>query len=59
MFDRFTQIAEQPYLYQTVDYIRAGYRRSVSGADSIYYRINGEIVEVMAILRQQDTEDWL
>lgn len=43
MLDRFALIAEQPYLYQTVDYIRAGYRRSVYGADSIYYRINGGI----------------
>ena len=53
------QIAEQPYLYQAVDYIRAGYRRSVYGTDSIYYRINGDIVEIMAILSHQDTEDWL
>lgn len=59
MLDRFTQIAEQPYLYQAVDYIRAGYRRSVYGTDSIYYRINGGIVEIMAILGYQDTEDWL
>ena len=59
MLDRFAQIAEQPYLYQTVDNIRAGYRRSVYGTDSIYYRINGNIVEIMAILGHQDTEDWL
>jgi toxin ParE1/3/4 len=59
MLDRFAQIAEQPYLYQAVDYIRAGYRRSVYGTDSIYYRINGGIVEIMAILGYQDTEDWL
>jgi toxin ParE1/3/4 len=59
ILDRFVQIAEQPYLYQAVDYIRAGYRRSVYGTDSIYYRINGDIVEIMAILSHQDTEDWL
>lgn len=59
MLDRFAQIAEQPYLYQAVDYIRAGYRRSVYGTDSIYYRINGGIIEIMAILGYQDTEDWL
>ncbi|NJA05137.1 type II toxin-antitoxin system RelE/ParE family toxin [Methylococcaceae bacterium WWC4] len=59
MLDRFAQIAEQPYLYQAVDSIRAGYRRSVYGTDSIYYRINGGIVEIMAILGHQDTEDWL
>lgn len=59
MLDRFAQIAEQPYLYQAVDDIRAGYRRSVYGTDSIYYRINGGIVEIMAILGHQNTEGWL
>ncbi|MDO9239886.1 MAG: type II toxin-antitoxin system RelE/ParE family toxin [Methylicorpusculum sp.] len=59
MLDRFALIAEQPYLYQAIDSIRAGYRRSVYGTDSIYYRINGDIVEIMAIIGYQDTEDWL
>ena len=31
-FDRFEQLAEQPYLYQAVDYIREGYRRSAYAA---------------------------
>ena len=35
-FKRFEQLAEQPYLYQAVDDIRVGYRRSVCGVDSIY-----------------------
>jgi toxin ParE1/3/4 len=59
MLNRFAQIAEQPYHYQAVDAIRAGYRRSVYGSDSIYYRINGDVVEIMAILSHQDTESWL
>lgn len=59
LLDRFALIAEQPYLYQAVDDIRAGYRRSVYGTDSIYYRINGGIVEIMAILGYQAPEDWL
>lgn len=41
-FDRFEQLAEQPLLYQAVDDIREGYRRSVCGVDSIYYRIDGK-----------------
>ena len=36
-FDRFEIIAEQPLLYQAIDDIREGYRRSVCGVDSIYY----------------------
>lgn len=58
-FDRFDEIADQPYLYQAVDDIRPGYRRSVCGVESIYYRVDGEDVEIMAILGQQDIEQWL
>ena len=54
-FDRFEQIAEQPLLYPPAESIRQGYRRSVCGVDSIYYRINGTTVEIMAIIGQQDT----
>jgi len=59
LFDRFEQIAEQPFLYPAVDDIREGYRRSVCGADSIYYRVEGETVEIMAIIGRQDLEEWL
>ncbi len=58
-FARFEQLAEQPYLYQAVDDIREGYRRSVCGVDSIYYRVDGETVEIMGILGQQDLDEWL
>ena len=58
-FDRFEEIAEQPYLYQAVDYIREGYRRSVCGTDSIYYRVEGDTVEIMNILGRQDTSETL
>ena len=40
-FERFEQLAEKPLLYQAVDDILPGYRRSVCGSDSIYYRIDG------------------
>ncbi len=58
-FERFEQLAKQPLLYPVVDNIRKGYRRCVCGADSIYYRINGETVEIMAIIGQQDANEWL
>jgi len=57
-FDHFEQLAEQPLLYPATD-IRAGYRQSVCGADSVYYRIDGETVEIMAIIGQQDANKWL
>ena len=58
-FDRFDQLAEQPHLYQAVDDIREGYRRSICGVDSIYYRIDGDTVEIMCILGQQDVDEWI
>jgi toxin ParE1/3/4 len=59
LFDRFEQLAQQPYLYQPVDYIRKGYRRSVCGVDNIYYRIEDNTVEIMNILGNQDTSEAL
>ena len=58
-FDRFEQLAEQPYLYQAVDDIREGYRRSVCGVDNIYFRVDGDTVVIMSILGQQDVDGWL
>ena len=58
-FDRFEQLAEQPFLYQAVEDIREGYRRSVCGVDSIYYRIDGGTVEIMSILGLQDADEWM
>ena len=58
-FERFEQLSEKPLHYQAVDDILPGYRRSVCGSDSIYYRIEGETVEIMAIIGQQDLEEWI
>ena len=59
LFDRFEQLSKQPYSYQAVNEICEGYRRSVCGVDSIYYRVNNDTVEIMSILGQQDVEDWI
>jgi toxin ParE1/3/4 len=53
-FDSFELIAERPLSFESVDYIKPGYRRCVCGVDSIYFRINGELVEIMAIIGRQD-----
>lgn len=55
----FDTLAAEPLLYTAVDHIRPGYRRSVCGKHSIYYRVNGEIVEIMAIIRMQEIEGRL
>lgn len=56
-FEYFEIIAQRPLAFESVDYIRKGYRRCVCGSDSIYYRINGDIVEIMAIIRMQDMKN--
>ena len=59
LLERFERIAEQPLLYPPVDHMRAGYRRSVCGRDSVFYRIIGEEVEIMAVIGRQDIDNWL
>ena len=59
MIERFQQIADDPLLYPAVNDIRDGYRRSVCGRDSIYYRIDNDEVEIVAIIGRQDLDEWL
>lgn len=56
-FEYFDLIAEQPFTFESVDYIKSGYRRCACGADSIYYRIENETVEIMTIIGRQDLEN--
>lgn len=53
-FEHFDLIAERPFSFEAVDYIKNGYRRCPCGVDSIYYRINENVVEIMAIIGRQD-----
>ena len=58
-FDYFEIIAQRPFSFESVDYIRKGYRRCVCGVDSIYYRIENEVIEIMAIIGRQDIDNIL
>lgn len=53
-FDYFEIIAERPFSFEAVDFIKPGYRRCVCGIDSIYFRNGGDSVEIMAIIGRQD-----
>lgn len=53
-FEYFDIIAQRPMSFESVDFIKMGYRRCVCGVDSIYYRVNGNIVEIMTIIGRQD-----
>ena len=58
-FEYFEIISERPYSFESVDYIRNGYRRCVCGVDSIYYRLVNDTVEIMTIIGRQDLDEAL
>jgi toxin ParE1/3/4 len=58
-FEYFDIIAQRPFSFESVDYIKKGYRRCVCGVDSIYYRIENRTVEIMAIIGRQDLNSIL
>ena len=58
-FEYFDIIAQRPFSFESVDFIKKGYRRCVCGSDSIYYRLNEDIVEIMAIVGRQDLKNIL
>ncbi len=57
LLTRFERICEQPTMYPTVDHIKAGYRRSVYEKHSIFYVIDGDAVEVRAVVKRQNILD--
>lgn len=56
-FDCFDDITTRPFSFESVDYIKYGYRRCVCGVDSIYFKINKGVVEIMAIIGKQDLDN--
>jgi len=58
-FTTFERIAETPLSFPNVDHIRPGYRRAVSGVDTIYFRQRDDTIEIMAILGGQQSDLWL
>jgi toxin ParE1/3/4 len=53
-FEYFDIIAERPESFEAVDFIKPGYRSCVFGIDSIYFKMNEDIIEIMAIIGRQD-----
>jgi len=58
-FEYFELIAQQPFSFESADFVRTGYRRCVFGSDSIYYKVNNDFVEIMAIIGKQDLNNIL
>ena len=53
----FELLARQPLLFPAVDHIREGYRRSICGVHSVYYRIADGGVAIMRIIGRQEFRD--
>lgn len=58
-FEYFDIIAERPFSFESVDFIKPEYRRCVCGSDSIYYKVNNGVVEIMTIIGRQDLKNIL
>ena len=58
-FENFDIITKNPFYFESVDYIKTGYRHCVCGSDSVYYKINNNIVEIIAIVGKQDLKNML
>lgn len=55
---RLEHIANSPVVYPDVAHIRAGYRRSVYGVHSIYFReIGSHGVEIIRIIGREDLQN--
>ncbi len=53
-FEYFNTISQSPYSFEAVDFIKPGYRRCVCGSDTIYFKISGDFIDIMAIVGNQD-----
>ncbi|TXE13781.1 type II toxin-antitoxin system RelE/ParE family toxin [Psychroserpens burtonensis] len=58
-FEYFDIISQRPFSFEAVDFIKTGYRRCVCGSDSIYFKINDDIVEIITIIGKQDLNNIL
>jgi len=54
LFNYFDIITQRPFSFESVDFIKMGYRRCVCGSDSIYFKVNNDVIEIMAIIGRQD-----
>ncbi|MEC3964397.1 type II toxin-antitoxin system RelE/ParE family toxin [Flagellimonas halotolerans] len=58
-FEHFDRIAQKPFSFESIDHGKKGHRRCVCGLDSIFFRLNNDRVEIMAIVGRQDLDNLL
>jgi toxin ParE1/3/4 len=61
LYTCFELIADSPLTWPNVDHIKPGYRRYVyrkgQSSTAIYYRVNADRVEIMAVVQRQDMKE--
>jgi len=55
-FECFESIAKNPFAFESVDYIREGYRKCVCGVDTVFFRISTNSVQIIAVIGKQDID---
>ena len=53
-FEYFDIIYQRPYSFESAEHIKKDYRRCACGVDSIYFKVNEDIIDIMAIVGRQD-----
>ena len=53
-FEYFDMIAERLFAFESIDFIKPGYRRYVCGSDSNYYRVFKNSVAIITVIGRQD-----
>lgn len=53
-FECFYKITLNPFLFPDARPYKIGYRYCVCGADTIFYKINADEIEIMAIIGRQN-----
>ena len=54
LINHFDLLCDNPFLYAAIDHIRPGYRLSICGVHSIYYKVSNMAVEMIAVTGRQD-----
>ena len=56
---RFAELVENPLHYPAVDYVSVGYRRTVCGVHSVYYRVEKDEIVIVRVLKKQNPSSQL
>ncbi|NHN24686.1 type II toxin-antitoxin system RelE/ParE family toxin [Flavobacterium jejuense] len=54
LFDCFSKIASNPFLFPVVSNYKNAERYCVCGVDTIYYNIKADTIEIITIIGRQD-----